>query len=47
MDRLGVQSILPIKVSVIISTMLYFDNDFDGHIDCDVTCKQTIRVRSH
>ena len=49
MDRMGVQPILPIKVSVTIGTMLNFDGDFDGHGDGDITCKQTLSVliRTH
>ena len=44
-DRMGLQPILPIKVSITIDTMLHFDSDFDGqsHGDVDVTCKQTFR----
>ena len=44
MEKMGVQPILPIKVSVIFDTMLNFDGDFDGHGDGDVTCKQTSAV---
>ena len=40
MVRIGVQSILPVKVSITIDTMLNFDDEFDGH--GDVTCKQTL-----
>ena len=36
MDRMGVQPIL-----LTIDTMLKFEDDFDGHSDDDVTCKQT------
>ena len=43
MDRLGVQPIFSIKVSVTINTMLNIDGDFDGHGDDDVTCKQTLK----
>ena len=32
-DRMGVQPVLPVKVSVIIDTMLNFDGDFDEHGD--------------
>ena len=39
-ERMGVQPILPIKVSATIDTMLNFDVDFDGHND--VTCKQAL-----
>ena len=39
MDRMGVQTILPVKVYVTIDTILIFSGDFDGH--GDVTCKQT------
>ena len=38
MDRIDVQPVLPIKLSVIIDTMLN-DSDFDEHADGDVTCK--------
>ena len=37
MDRMGVQPIFPIKVSVTIGTMLNFDSDFNGHGDGDIT----------
>ena len=42
MDLMGVQPILSIKASVTIDTMLYFDGDFDGHGDGDVTYKQSL-----
>ena len=42
MVRIGVQSILPVKMSITIGTMLNFDNEFDGHSDGDGTCKQTL-----
>ena len=42
MDRMGVQSILPMKVSITIGTMLNFYDEFDGHGDGDGTCKQTL-----
>ena len=45
-DRFGFGPILPVKVSVIIDTMLKFDGDFDGHCVRDDTCKQTLSVRS-
>ena len=38
---MGVQPILPIKVSAIIDTTLNFDGDFDEHGDDGTTCKQT------
>ena len=41
-DRISMQSILPIKVSFTIDTMLYFDGDFVKHGDGDGTCKQTL-----
>ena len=41
MNRMGVQPILPVKVSVSVVTMLNFNGDFNRHGDCDVTCKQT------
>ena len=43
---MGVQPILPIKVSITIDTMLHFDGDYDGQSDgdVDVKCKQTFRV---
>ena len=41
MNRMGVQPILPVKVSITINTMLNFDGDFDR--DGDVICKQKIR----
>ena len=40
-DRMGVQPILSVKVSVIIDTMLSFDGDFDEQSDDGTTCKQT------
>ena len=43
-DRMGVEPILPIKMSVTIDTMLNFDGDFDRHSDGDVTYKRTFRV---
>ena len=42
---MGVQPILPIKVSITINLMLKFDGDFDGHSDGDFTCKQTFNVK--
>ena len=42
-DRTGVQSILPIKVSITIDTMLNFDGDFHGHND--VKYKQILRPK--
>ena len=41
MDRIGVQPISPIKVSVTNDTMLNFDSDFDGPSDGDVMFEQT------
>ena len=38
-DRICVQLILHIKLSVTIDTKLNFDGDFDGHGDGDTTCK--------
>ena len=46
-DRMGSRSILPIKVSVTTDTMLNFDDDFDGHGDGDVTCKQSLLAHTH
>ena len=37
---MGLQPILPIKVSVTIDTMLNFDDDIDELGDSDITCKQ-------
>ena len=45
MDRMGVQPILPVEVSVAIETMLNFDGDFVKLADSDATCKQTLRYR--
>ena len=42
MDRMGVQLILPVKVSITIGIRFNFDGGFDGHGDVDVTCKQTL-----
>ena len=41
-DRMGVQPMVPIKVSVIVDTLLNFDGDFDE--DDGVTCKQTLNI---
>ena len=40
MDRMGSVPILPIKQTITIGIMLYFDGDRDGHRDGDGTCKQ-------
>ena len=40
MERMGVQPILPIKVSITINTML----NIDRHGDSDVTCEQTLSL---
>ena len=45
-DRMGVQPILPIKVSVSTETMLDFNGNFDGHSDGDVTRKQTLKCKA-
>ena len=37
-DRMGVQPILPVKVSVTTDPMLNYDGDFDGYDDRDVWC---------
>ena len=37
---MGVQRILPIKVSITIDTMLNFKSDFDGRNDGNVTFRQ-------
>ena len=42
MVRIGVQPFLPMKVSITIGTMLNFYDEFDGHGDGNVTCKQTL-----
>ena len=39
-DRVGVQPILPIEVSITIDTMLNFDCNFDEYGDGYGTCKQ-------
>ena len=39
-DRVGVQPILLIEVSITSDTMLNFDCHFDGYSDGNVTCKQ-------
>ena len=46
MDRLMAEwvTILPVKWTVTIGTMLNFDGDGDGHRDGDGTCKQTFTV---
>ena len=38
---MGLQPILPVKVSVTFSPMLNFDNKFHWYDDGDVTCEQT------
>ena len=42
-NRMGTEPMLPIKWTVTISTMLYFDGDGHGH--GDGTCKQVITSR--
>ena len=39
MDRIGMQPMVAIKVSVTIDTLLNFEGDVNGHTDADVTCK--------
>ena len=39
---MGVQPILPVKVSITINIMLNFDSKFNGHGDANVTCEQTL-----
>ena len=39
-DRMGVQPILPIKMSITTGN----DSDFDGHGDSNITCKHTIYI---
>ena len=39
--RMGVEAISPVKVSVIIDTMLNFDSNFYGHDNGNITRKQT------
>ena len=39
---MGVQSILPFKVTVTIDTELNFDGDLERHSDGDAKCKQTL-----
>ena len=46
MDRMGVQPILPVKMSVTFDTILTFDGDFDVHGYGDVTCKRTLNFDS-
>ena len=43
---MGVQPILPVKVSVSIDTMLNVDSDFDRHGDGDFTCKQILTLHT-
>ena len=40
MERMGIQPILPIKVSIISDTML----DVDGHGHGDITCRYTFTI---
>ena len=44
LDRLGSKSIMFIKWSISIGTMLNFDGDCDGHSDGDGTCEQALSV---
>ena len=46
-DRMGVEPILPVRRAVIISTMINFDSDSDGHGDGIGTCKHAFRTRLH
>ena len=45
MDRIGSVSILSVKWSVSIDTMINFDGDGDDDRDGDGTCKQTFKGR--
>ena len=40
MGKMGLEPILPVKVPIIVCTMLNFDGDGDGVS----TCKQTFKV---
>ena len=40
--RMGSIPFLPVKRTVTIGVMLYFDGDGDGHGDGDGTCKQAL-----
>ena len=31
--------------TVVIETILNFNGDFDGHSDCEVTCKQSLNIK--
>ena len=42
MDRMGSVPFLPVKRTVTIGVMLYFDGDGDGHGDGNGTCKQAL-----
>ena len=44
-ERMGVQTTLPVKVSVAIHTMLDSDSNFDRH--SDVKGEETLRLRLH
>ena len=44
MERIGSVPILPIKQTVTIGVMLYYDGDRDGHGDRDGTYKQAFKA---
>ena len=44
MDRMGSVPILPVKWTITIGIMLYFDGDGDRHGDGDGTCKQALKL---
>ena len=46
-DRMGVQPILPIKVSVTFGTMLTFEGDFDGQGDGTDPRQHHLCIRVH
>ena len=47
MDRMGSVPILPVKWTITIGIMLYFDGDGDRHGDGDGTCKQAFNDAHH
>ena len=43
MERMGSVPILPVKWTITIGIMLYFDGDGDRHGNVDDTCKQAFK----
>ena len=45
MGRMGLEAILPVRVPIIIGTMLNFDGDCDGEKHGVGACKHTLTLR--